>query len=133
MVLDQGGTDGEVAGVGASVHQPEAEIRSSSYVLVARMQAVKRKWRGGLNAYLKKYGCQFNELIATNSAAALEFDDQLIDLAENGLEIDKHFTLIYAGGAGEAGIKKDSTPFPTPVDWLGGFYSNGSVMVFLKQ
>jgi len=134
MVPDRGGTDSEVVGVGAAVHQPEAEIRSSSYVLVARMQAVRRKWRGGLNAYLRKYGCQFNEVIATNSAATLEFNDQLVDLAENGLEMDRDFTIIHAGDpGGGAGIKKDGTPFPMPVDWLGGLYHDGSVWVFLKQ
>ena len=130
MALDRGGGP---AGAGTSVYQPEPEIRSSSYVLVARMEAVRRKWRGGLGAYLRKYGCQFNDGIATNSAAALEFNDQLVDLAENGLEIDRDFTIIHAGDAGGAGIKKDGTPFPMPVDWLGGFYRDGSVMVFLKQ
>jgi len=138
MALDGGGQDdpsaaGQAAGAGAAIHNPETEIRSSSYVLVARMQAVRRKWRHGLNAYLRKYGCQFNEVIATNNAATLEFDDQLIDLAENGLEMDKDFTIIYAGDAGGAGIKKDGTPFPMPVDWLGGFYHNDSAWIFLKQ
>ena len=138
VVLDGAGQDDQRAaaaafGAGAAVYQPEPEIRCSSYVLVARVQAVRSKWRGGLGAYLRNYGYQFNEVIATSSAAALEFNDQLVDLAENGLELDRDFTIIHAGDARGAGIKKDGTPFPMPVDWLGGFYHDGSVWVFLKQ
>lgn len=99
-------------------------------VFVARIEAVQRKWRGGLVGYLEKYRGEHNDGIVSNYAVGLAFELQLIDLIENGLEMYRDFVFFDTR---DDGANLNGAPYPMPVSWLGGLFRNGSVIVFLKQ
>lgn len=115
-----------------SYYAPEEEILCACYALVARNQAIEKKWRGGLKTYVRKYGCRYNDKIATDSYLEMGFyfERQLIDLADNGLDMNDDFTLFDACGDK---IVHDGEPCPTNADWLGGYFQYGGVMVFMNQ
>ena len=107
-----------------------AEVRGVFYTLVARVEAIEKRWPGGLRSYLRKYGGAYNDYLALACQMGLYFEDHLVDLADKGLEFGKDFTLFDASDA----IKmKDGTPCDTHVDWLAGYYKEAGVMVYLKQ
>lgn len=112
-----------------SHYTPAEEIPCASYSLVARNQAIENKWRGGLRDYLRKYGCTYNDKIAVNCEMGFYFEKQLDDLADNGLDMNEDFTLFDAGADR---ILHDGEPCPTNADWLGGYFHDGGVMVFMK-
>lgn len=112
-----------------SYYTPEEEIRCVFYTLVARNQAIEKKWRGGFKAYLRKYGREYNDKIAINCEMGFYFERQLIDLADNGLDMNEDFTLFDAC----ATTVQDGKPCKTNADWLGGYFHDGGVMVFMKH
>lgn len=103
---------------------------SAHLVFVARIEAVQRKWPGGLAAYLDEYRGEHNDGVVSNYANGLAFERQLIELNENGLEMYRDFAFIDTR---DDVSDLDGTMFPMPVSWLGGFYINRAVMVFLKH
>ena len=115
-----------------SLYTPREEIPCGFYALVARNQAIEKKWRGGLKAYVRKYGCEYNDEIAVacNLEMGFQFERQLIDLSDNGLDMTDDFTLFDAGADR---IVKAGEPCPTNADWLGGYFHDGVLMVFMKH
>lgn len=96
------------------------------YALVVRNQALEKKYEGGLRGFLKKHGGEYNDEIATIYYMSPEFGPDVEDLKKNGLEPRKDFIVLY-----DDGVNKDYEPFPFEVGWLGGYYHQGGVMVFM--
>jgi hypothetical protein len=106
------------------------EIGCLACTLVARVEAVESRWPGGLKAYLERYGGFFNRNLVVQCRMNLDFEEQLVGLAEYGLEIVRDFTLFDAGQY----IQTDSeSPLELPAAWLAGYYKNGHVMVCMKH
>jgi hypothetical protein len=106
------------------------EIFCVAYILVARNQAIENKWPGGLKAYLRKYGRPYNEKFTVNCAMGSGLKKQMVELADHGLDMTEDFTVFEA--CGDKSLK-DGEPFQTHADWLGGCFSDGRVLVFMKQ
>ncbi len=109
-----------------SLYTADKEIRCVFYALVVRNQALEKKYEGGLRGFLKKHGGEYNDEIATICYMSPEFGPDVEDLKKNGLEPRKDFIVLY-----DDGVNKDYEPFPFEVGWLGGYYHQGGVMVFM--
>jgi hypothetical protein len=108
----------------------EEAIYCVVYIIVARNQALENKWPGELKAYLRKYGRPYNDKITVNCAMSSGLKKQLVELADNGLDMTEDFTVFEA--CGDKSVK-DGAPCQTHADWLGGCFNDGRVMVFMKQ
>jgi hypothetical protein len=109
----------------------EKEIRCVFYALVVRNQALEKKYTGGLTGFLKRHGGEYNDEILTICYMAPEFDSDVADLKANGLELDKDFLLLIDDLYGPPSSYKDFEPYPFEVSWLGGYYHEGGVVVFM--
>jgi len=99
-------------------------------IVIARIDAVHRKWPGGLGAYLSYYHADQNDGVVSNYAVDLDFEWQLICLIENGFVLDADFIFIDAR---DRCSDIDGSPFTMPVSWLGGLYCSGRVLAFMRQ
>lgn len=122
--------ENELAKSGNALYVQGEEIGCVFYTLVARNRSIELHWPGGLRGYLQKFGQVFNDRIVATCLMGLEFEQQLIELAENGLEYRSDFVLFDAS---DSILIKDGVPFDMPVEWLGGYHQDAKVYVFLKQ
>ena len=115
-------------------YSPEKEIRTVLCVLVIRNQALERNYRGGLWGFPKKYGGRYNDEITTLPSNIPEYDPVLIDLRASGLEPKRDFITFYDGDFGLPAHALNFKHFPFEADgWLGGYYHNCGVVVFMRS
>lgn len=109
---------------------PEAQIRCVFYTLVVRNEALKGKWKDGLQDYWRKYNALHNDDISTNCFMGPYWDEQIDALIANGLKARTDFALFDAS---DVIVWKAYEPFPMPVGWLAGYVLKGGVMIYMKQ
>ncbi len=109
---------------------PEAEIRCVFYTLAVRNEALKKKWRGGLSDYWRKYTTVHNASLTISCFMGPYWDEQFEALIANGLEERKDFIVFNASNVI---LMKDFEPFHFRVDWLDGYVHEAGVMVYVKQ
>ncbi len=112
-------------------YTPEKEIPCVFYALIIRNQALERKYAGGLKGFLKLHGGIYNDEITTLCYMAPEFYFDEVDLESNGLEAGKDFVEFADDIYRHPSYGRNKEPYPFDVPWLGGYYQDGGVMVFM--
>jgi len=116
-----------------SEYTSEREIRCAFFTLVIRNEALKEKYKGGLEAFVSKYLCKYNDDITTLIAmAGLELDEALDDIKGSGL-IPHADALLFDASGHMLSRTEDYTEAYLGVDWLKGYYLDSGTMVYYNS
>ena len=114
--------------------EAEKEIRCAFLSLVIKTDALRRKYGGGVRAFVEKYQARCNrDLVVLCSMGPEELNDPLHDIEQSGLDGEEDFAVFDAFQkalgiemARERGMEEE-VRFSTR--WLKGFVQRGGVVV----
>lgn len=122
------------------IFNSDKEIRCAHYAIIARVAALKKKYKGGVKAFVEKHDPQLNRDIAVlhfmggNGMEELVTDfenNDLVDPVDYAFYSAFHDALEYEL---RMQMKKNNKELPDfkiepPAPWLKVYYHNGGVMV----
>ena len=104
--------------------------------VVIKNEALNRKYKGGLRAFIEKHGDYANNDITVFNSMGDEVDDVVKDLFYNGLIHKEDFVFVDAGGFSMyVALNKKDYPqnYDIGVDWLKGRYADGGIWVWYVE
>ena len=115
----------------------DSPVRCVFYTLVASMDALRDKYKGGVKAFVDRYKPQCGKGIAVLCAMGdQDLYEPILDIEGNGLIGSYDFVCFDAGRevlrselVKKAGIK-DNGYVNFPISWLKGYVKDGGVMVY---
>jgi hypothetical protein len=120
--------------------ESEARMRCAFYSLVIKTGALRRKYEGGMRAFVEKYQARCNrDLVALCSMGPEELNDPLHDIEESGLEGEEDFVVFdaFREAIGIEMAREHGTEVGEEVRfsarWLRGFVQKSGVMVHLTD
>ena len=112
-----------------SEYTSNREIRCAFFTLVIRNEALEEKYKGGLEAFVNKYLCEYNDDITKRIAMAADYLGPALDeIEESGLLSETDYLLFDASGHILC-PEEDYTEAYLGVDWLKGYYLDSGTMV----
>jgi hypothetical protein len=120
--------------------ESKEEVRCVFYSLVIRTGALRRKYQGGIRAFVEKYQARCNrDLVVLCSMGPEELDGPLHDIEDSGLDGEEDFAVFDAFQraigiemAREHGMEvEEEVEFSTR--WLKGFVQRTGVVVHLIE
>jgi hypothetical protein len=118
--------------------ESEKEVRCAFYSLVIKTDALRRKYEGGVRAFVEKYEARCNrDLVVLCAMSPDDLSEPILDLEGSGLTGRDHFACFDAASQAiglEMVRKMGSEEGPEvkfPIPWLKGYVQKGGVMVYL--
>ena len=120
--------------------ESEKEVRCAFYSLVIKTDALRRKYGGGVRAFVERYQARCNrDLVVLCSMGPEELNDPLHDIEESGLDGEEDFVLFdaFRDAFGIEMASKHGMEVEEEVRfsarWLKGSVQRGGVMVRLAN
>jgi hypothetical protein len=114
------------------------ELRCAFFSLVIKTDALRRKYEGGVRAFVEKYEARCNrDLVVLCAMSSDDLSEPILDLEGSGLNGKDDFACFDAASLAvglEMGRKMGSQEGPEvkfPIPWLKGYVQKGGVMVYL--
>jgi hypothetical protein len=118
--------------------ESEKEVRCAFFSLVIKTGALRRKYEGGVRAFVERYHARCNrDLVFLCAMSSDDLSEPILDLESSGLNGKDDFACFDAASQAiglEMGRKMGSEEGPEvkfPIPWLKGYVQKGGVMVYL--
>jgi hypothetical protein len=120
--------------------ESEVKMRCAFLSLVIKTDALRRKYEGGVRAFVEKHQAHCNrDLVVLCAMCPEDLNDPLLDIEKSGLDGEEDFAIFDAFQkalgiemAREHGMEVEQE-VRFPMGWLKGFVQRGGIMVQLAD